>query len=85
MRRGGRFCVWSRRAVAHGALLVTQIDPGVQTFPDGSTAQLPPVLFIKFIENADLRTVLVYGHYDVQPAALADGASPSLCQRAWVS
>jgi acetylornithine deacetylase/succinyl-diaminopimelate desuccinylase-like protein len=53
-----------------------KIDPGEQPMPDGTNLPLPPVLFIKFLADPAKRTVLVYGHYDVQPAHLSDGACP---------
>ena len=37
----------------------------------GKTAN--PVIFAKFDIDRDLPTLLIYGHYDVQPAAKADG------------
>lgn len=32
-----------------------------------------PVIFAHYTQNSKLKTVLVYGHYDVQPAEQADG------------
>lgn len=32
-----------------------------------------PVVFASFIKSPELETVLIYGHYDVQPAELEDG------------
>lgn len=32
-----------------------------------------PVLFANYIANEDLPTILIYGHYDVQPASVKDG------------
>lgn len=35
--------------------------------------QLPPIVLARFGSNPDKKTVLVYGHYDVQPALKDDG------------
>ena len=35
--------------------------------------QLPPVIVARYGSSADKRTILVYGHYDVQPALREDG------------
>ncbi|ONH70206.1 Cys-Gly metallodipeptidase DUG1 [Cyberlindnera fabianii] len=35
--------------------------------------QLPPIVLSRFGKDPSKKTVLVYGHYDVQPAALEDG------------
>lgn len=48
---------------------------GKQTLPDGSTIDLPPALFAAIPAQPDpkKRTVLIYGHLDVQPASKDDG------------
>lgn len=48
-------------------------DLGCQTLPDGSEIPLPPVLYGTLIVNPNKKTVLVYGHLDVQPALIEDG------------
>lgn len=48
-------------------------DIGTQTLPDGSTIPLPPVLLGTLRTCARKKTVLVYGHLDVQPALFEDG------------
>ena len=40
---------------------------------EGQILDLPPVILGKLLSGTDKRTVLVYGHYDVQPAMLEDG------------
>ena len=35
--------------------------------------QLPPVVVARYGSSASKRTILVYGHYDVQPAGIEDG------------
>ncbi|CAH0547738.1 unnamed protein product [Brassicogethes aeneus] len=46
---------------------------GMQTLHDGTSLELPPVLFGQLGNDPKKKTVLVYGHLDVQPAALSDG------------
>ncbi len=38
--------------------------------------QANPVVFANFVKDPILQTILVYGHYDVQPAEKADGWDP---------
>lgn len=48
-------------------------DIGKQKMHDGSLIDLPPVLFGKLGNDPNKKTVLVYGHLDVQPALKDDG------------
>ena len=48
-------------------------DIGTQTLPDGSRLALPPVLLGSLGVDPGKKTVLVYGHLDVQPADVSDG------------
>lgn len=41
--------------------------------PDKDNLHLPPVIVARYGSSPDKRTVLVYGHYDVQPALKDDG------------
>jgi nonspecific dipeptidase len=50
-----------------------QIPNGHQTLPDGRKIPLPPVLFGTLGQDKSKKTLLVYGHLDVQPAKLSDG------------
>ncbi|XP_078739472.1 cytosolic non-specific dipeptidase-like [Lampetra fluviatilis] len=52
---------------------VELVDIGTQTMPDGSTLALPPILLATLGTDAALKTVIIYGHLDVQPARLDDG------------
>jgi len=61
---------WCERLNATSTELV---DIGVQTLPDGGSIPLPPVLLAQFGEDPAKKTLVVYGHLDVQPAAKADG------------
>lgn len=51
------------------------VDIGLQTMPDGSKLPLPPILTgcIPAVPAANKKTVLLYGHLDVQPAKKSDG------------
>lgn len=46
---------------------------GVQKLPDGSEIPLPPVLLGSLGSDPKKKTVLLYGHLDVQPALKEDG------------
>lgn len=41
--------------------------------PGKEHLDLPPVIVARYGEDAKKRTILVYGHYDVQPALMEDG------------
>jgi Cys-Gly metallodipeptidase DUG1 len=47
-------------------------DVGKQTL-EGQTINLPPVVLASYGSDPKKKTVLVYGHYDVQPALESDG------------
>ena len=49
------------------------VDLGTQTLPDGTVLPLPPVLMGELGQDKSKKTLLVYGHLDVQPAAIEDG------------
>ncbi|KAK9461204.1 uncharacterized protein V1516DRAFT_623669 [Lipomyces oligophaga] len=40
---------------------------------EGTEVDLPPIILGKFGNDPEKRTILVYGHYDVQPALVEDG------------
>ena len=48
-------------------------DVGKQTLPDGNVIPLPPVLLGTLGSDSKKKTVLIYGHLDVQPALKEDG------------
>ena len=48
-------------------------DVGEQTLPDVKKIPLPPVLMGNLGSDPKKKTLLVYGHLDVQPAAKEDG------------
>lgn len=48
---------------------------GEQTLPDGQVLPLPPIILGRLGNDAKKKTLLIYGHLDVQPAAKQDGWS----------
>lgn len=44
------------------------VDVGTQTLSDGSIIPLPPILLGTLGNDPQKKTLLVYGHMDVQPA-----------------
>merc|ERR1719228_313180 len=52
---------------------IEYVDLGTQTLPDGQVLKLPPALMGELGTDKDKKTLLVYGHLDVQPAAKEDG------------
>lgn len=44
-----------------------------QTLPDGKKIKLPPVILGSIGNDPSKKTVCIYGHLDVQPAAIEDG------------
>uniref|UniRef100_A0A915K6K2 Cytosolic non-specific dipeptidase n=1 Tax=Romanomermis culicivorax TaxID=13658 RepID=A0A915K6K2_ROMCU len=48
-------------------------DIGSQNLSDGTILALPPILFANLGEDPRKKTICIYGHLDVQPAALEDG------------
>lgn len=49
------------------------VEPGTQTLPDGKELELPPICFAELGHDKSKKTVLIYGHLDVQPALVTDG------------
>jgi len=43
---------------------------GTQTFPDGRKAEYPEIILARLGTDPAKKTLLVYGHLDVQPAKL---------------
>jgi len=52
---------------------IEYVDVGTQTLPDGKILKLPPVIMGQLGNDPAKKTLLVYGHLDVQPAAREDG------------
>jgi len=49
------------------------VDIGMQKQPDGTEIELPPIVFGNLGADPKKKTLLIYGHLDVQPAAMSDG------------
>ncbi|CAF0885434.1 unnamed protein product [Brachionus calyciflorus] len=49
------------------------VDIGDQNLPDATKLKLPPILFGNLGSDLSKKTVLIYGHLDVQPANRSDG------------
>ena len=56
---------------------VEYCDVGMQTLPDGNQLKLPPVLMGHLGNDPNKKTLLVYGHLDVQPAMVSVRTSKS--------
>lgn len=48
-------------------------ESGEQVMPDGTRLELPPIVFATLGQDKSKKTLLVYGHLDVQPAHREDG------------
>lgn len=48
-------------------------DNGFQTLPDNTKIQLPPIILGSLGTDSSKPTICIYGHLDVQPAAVSDG------------
>ncbi|KAF7266019.1 cytosolic non-specific dipeptidase-like [Rhynchophorus ferrugineus] len=64
---------WAQAKLEALGATVELRDIGKQTLPDGSVIPLPPVLLGTLGNDSSKKTVLVYGHLDVQPALREDG------------
>lgn len=68
-----RMVEWfSQKLEAEGAK-IELVDPGHQTLPNGTKLRLPPIILGSLGSDPNKKTLLVYGHLDVQPAARDDG------------
>merc|ERR1719500_1193551 len=60
--------------VSKGATVEMVKNPaGVQTFQDGRQADFPPIILSRLGTDPNKKTLLIYGHVDVQPAKISDG------------
>ncbi|RUS77218.1 hypothetical protein EGW08_015022 [Elysia chlorotica] len=68
-----RMIEWAGQMVTNLGGTVEYADIGEQTLPDKSKIRLPPVLLGTLGSDPKKKTLLVYGHLDVQPAEKSDG------------
>lgn len=64
---------WAGKKLEALGACVEYADVGEQTLHNGSKIKLPPVLLGQLGSDPKKKTLLVYGHLDVQPAAKEDG------------
>ncbi|KAH7676157.1 CNDP dipeptidase [Aphelenchoides avenae] len=64
---------WARQLLEKLGAVCEEIENGTQTLENGKTLKLPPVLFATLGNDPKKKTLLVYGHLDVQPAHKSDG------------
>ncbi|KAF7358799.1 CNDP dipeptidase [Mycena sanguinolenta] len=63
---------WLNEQLQAVGVTTKQVDMGTHDM-DGQTLQLPPVVLGRIGEDPKKKTVLIYGHFDVQPASQSDG------------
>ncbi|XP_005092269.1 cytosolic non-specific dipeptidase isoform X1 [Aplysia californica] len=68
-----RMIEWAGKMIEKLGGSVEYADLGEQTLHDGTQIPLPPVLLGKLGSDPKKKTLLVYGHLDVQPAEKSDG------------
>uniref|UniRef100_A0A914VP35 Peptidase M20 dimerisation domain-containing protein n=1 Tax=Plectus sambesii TaxID=2011161 RepID=A0A914VP35_9BILA len=68
-----RMIEWTRAHLEKLGATCELKDCGEQVIADGSKLKLPPILLAVLGNDPNKKTLLVYGHLDVQPAAKADG------------
>ncbi|GAA5996516.1 metallodipeptidase [Rhodotorula paludigena] len=67
-----RMGAWLKDELVKLGAEIQSIPMGPQNL-DGQEVELPPVLIGSLGKDPKKKTILVYGHYDVQPALLSDG------------
>lgn len=68
-----RMISWTRQQLEKLGVECEEIDNGWQNIGDGKAVKFPSVLFGTLGKNPSKKTLLVYGHLDVQPANKSDG------------
>uniref|UniRef100_A0A914ZNE4 Peptidase M20 dimerisation domain-containing protein n=3 Tax=Parascaris univalens TaxID=6257 RepID=A0A914ZNE4_PARUN len=64
---------WVNKKLESLGAKTEKVSLGKQTLPNGMILTLPPVLFATLGDAPTKKTLLVYGHLDVQPAKKEDG------------
>ncbi|XP_031773439.1 cytosolic non-specific dipeptidase [Apis florea] len=64
---------WAEIKLKNLGINTELVDIGKQILPDGNQIPLPPVLLGTYESDPKKKTVLIYGHLDVQPALKEDG------------
>ncbi|GJN90570.1 hypothetical protein Rhopal_003582-T1 [Rhodotorula paludigena] len=67
-----RMGAWLKDELVKLGAEIQSVPMGPQNL-DGQEVELPPVLIGSLGKDPKKKTILVYGHYDVQPALLSDG------------
>lgn len=67
-----RMGAWLKAQLEAQGVKVQSVPIGKQTL-EGQELDLPPVLLGEYGNDPKKKTILVYGHYDVQPALKSDG------------
>jgi Cys-Gly metallodipeptidase DUG1 len=67
-----KMCNWIETQLTRLGVSYELRLPGNQMV-DGETLKLPPIILARYGTDSKKKTVLVYGHYDVQPALKEDG------------
>jgi len=68
-----KMCNWVADRLKELGATIDLADIGNQTMPDGTVLPLPPIVYGNLGTDPKKKTVLIYGHLDVQPAKITDG------------
>jgi len=66
-------CNWTADKLKELGATIEMQELGMQKMSDGTEIPLPPLVFGHLGNDPKKKTVLIYGHLDVQPAAVSDG------------
>lgn len=69
----GKMVQWTAKKLEELGATIELADIGMQTLPDDTEIPLPPILLADLGKDPKKKTLLIYGHLDVQPAAREDG------------
>lgn len=68
-----RMVQWTKSQLEALGVQVELADIGEQKLADGSKIKLPDVILGTYGNDSSKKTILIYGHLDVQPAQVSDG------------